>query len=582
MKALIICLFLSYSPISIFCQEFNLDSCDIYYKTYRDRQLLKYLKKDGLIVSERNKAKYFYYLGIACRLMGDHDGYLENLINGFEIAKRGPDSILWKYLDELAISYKRIDGKNNMTSLDFINQSLTLKLKSGAIPDEIAKSYMLKGNLMFSDSAIESHLDSAIYYFKLAKEYNTIKDQDIMLTKNLSLAQLKKSELDSVENNLLRVINFYKEKGYSKQVVSTSIPLAGYYALIGSYSKADNILDSLYQIMRKDNSWKVVKRDLLIQMIYSNREQSKWRQVSILQDSLFVLNQDLNSTRLDDQITKYELENELIQTEFELIEAKAKEYKNRFWLSILLGTTGTLCLILFSLYKYLGLRRRAVEKELEYTRTKAAFETTKAKMQGEQQERESIASVLHDQVASLLTAADMHLKVAQKDQPELRGLKEAGVLIKDINAQVRDLSHQLVSPTLTKFGLEAGLDTLTDRMETAELTMDYYSDLGPGRFESAIETFVFQSCSELMQNVLKHSNADTCKVRLRYDAGWLRLMVSDNGDNSQMAEDAPTGLGLTHIYNRAAALGGSFVFSINESGAESRMEVPAVADSDSK
>jgi len=178
-------------------------------------------------------------------------------------------------------------------------------------------------------------------------------------------------------------------------------------------------------------------------------------------------------------------------------------------------------------------------------------------------------------LASLLTAADMHLKVAQKDEPDLRGLKEAGTLIKDINEQVRDLSHQLVSPTFIKFGLEAGIDTLTKRMETAELHIDYSSYLGPRRYENTIETFVFQSCAELLQNVLKHSTADLCIVSLSYNQGQLSLSVTDNGDNSRIDKNAPTGMGLTHIYNRAAAMNGKFEFSLEDTGAASFLRIPA-------
>lgn len=79
---------------------------------------------------------------------------------------------------------------------------------------------------------------------------------------------------------------------------------------------------------------------------------------------------------------------------------------------------GLFAILGFGVYRFQRLKRESLNQELETTKIQATLDATRAKMEGEQKERQTIASTLHDQVASLLTAADMHLKVARKETPK--------------------------------------------------------------------------------------------------------------------------------------------------------------------
>ena len=115
-------------------------------------------------------------------------------------------------------------------------------------------------------------------------------------------------------------------------------------------------------------------------------------------------------------------------------------------------------------------------------------------------------------------------------------------------------------------------------METEQVKIYFISNMGPLRYISQLETFYYQSCAELIQNVLKHSNADICQVSLNSDGANLRLTVSDNGINDALTPAESTGLGLSHIYKRAEALGGNFSFTLKEDGAVSILTCPTHSD----
>lgn len=264
------------------------------------------------------------------------------------------------------------------------------------------------------------------------------------------------------------------------------------------------------------------------------------------------------------------------QVETELAETSEQLKQRQLYLAIAIVLSFLLALLTIAIYRYQSLKKKAIQQELQTTKIKAAYDATKAKMEGEQKERQVIASVLHDQIASLLTAADMHLKVAKKKSDENGPyLDKTGDIIKDVNHQVRNLSHQLVSPALMKFGLEPALDSLIEQMSTDEgMRISLDSTLGRDRFGDTREIFLYRSCAELLNNSLKHSNGTQVNVNLHRNLNTVTLQVSDNGQTDK--SDTPIsnfGLGLTHIQHRAEALGGHFSFARTASGAQSTIVI---------
>lgn len=183
----------------------------------------------------------------------------------------------------------------------------------------------------------------------------------------------------------------------------------------------------------------------------------------------------------------------------QLLEVKADQLKSKLLITIFGGLASLFAIIGIAVFRFQRLKRKAVDQELETTKIKATLDATRAKMEGEQKERQSIASTLHDQVASLLTAADMHLKVAKKKNEGEASIGKATDILKKVNYQIRDLSHKLVSPTLMKFGLEPAIDTFVNEMQNDNLKIYFDSHIGQRRYESSIENFIFNSCTELIQ-----------------------------------------------------------------------------------
>ena len=554
-------------------QSFDIDSCIYYYKGFQDKKLINYLlkherstRKEDLIDIHLYKSRYY-------RDKGDTDGEYRHLTLGYELVKNKYDSKKCDYLDQWAITFRDDESSSKQKGLEYISSSINLKKKLDLDSNSISKSYIIKGNLYFDAEGIVANIDSAKAQFLQAKEYALTSERIIDCLYSLVSASTQKENLNSKEINEVKdqyneIIAHYQTSGFKKNLVDAKLNLASFCDKQKDTICYNRLMNEAQIVIEKEN-WLDEKIHFIENKIFNAlKSDYNYKQISKWQDSLVSYEKKISSSSLDEQITKFELDNKVAAAEAQL-------YKNRFWQSILLGTTLTMVLVLIGLYKYLVLKRKTIEDELQHTKTLSDLNATKAKMEGEQKERESIASVLHDQVASLLTAADMHLKVAKKKAPNTHGLTQVSSIIKDINQQVRDLSHQLVSPTLMKFGLEAGIETLTHRMAPEQLNLHFSSNLGERRYDTQVETFIFQSCSELIQNVLKHSTATSCEITLTEKEGSLHLFVIDNGNNEHIDHSHATGLGLTHIYKRAAAMGGGFDFHLRDNGAYSTLTIPA-------
>jgi signal transduction histidine kinase len=103
---------------------------------------------------------------------------------------------------------------------------------------------------------------------------------------------------------------------------------------------------------------------------------------------------------------------------------------------------------------------------------------------------------------------------------------------------------------------------------------------------SHVETAVYRTAQEALQNVVKHADAQSVRIRLAKHSGRAVLEVSDDGtgfdtEAQQLASAPdsglfpPTGLGLAGMRERAELLGGTLdITSAPGRGTTVRLAVP--------
>ena len=175
-----------------------------------------------------------------------------------------------------------------------------------------------------------------------------------------------------------------------------------------------------------------------------------------------------------------------------------------------------------------------------------------------QDERERIERNLHDGAQQGLVALQINLaQLAERmngDSPARAEeiVRLVGQVDRTID-EMRSLAHQHHPEVLARHGLAEALRSAAARapLRTSLVTR------GARRFEPDVETTVYFSCLEAVQNAVKHARGAshvTILLDARADDG-LRFEVRDDGAGFPVELQAP-GAGLTNIKERLASVGG--------------------------
>ena len=90
---------------------------------------------------------------------------------------------------------------------------------------------------------------------------------------------------------------------------------------------------------------------------------------------------------------------------------------------------------------------------------------------------------------------------------------------------------------------------------------------------AAVEVAVYRIALEAFTNIVNHAQASACQITIKIEDNSLLLIITDNGKG--LSPNNHSGVGLTSMRERAAALGGEFMIENNRSsGTSVRARLP--------
>jgi signal transduction histidine kinase len=190
-------------------------------------------------------------------------------------------------------------------------------------------------------------------------------------------------------------------------------------------------------------------------------------------------------------------------------------------------------------------------------------------------ERLRIERDLHDGAQQRLVALRIRLELFREvivDEPA-RGARLFRELESDLDEaleDVRSLAHGIYPALLADQGLEEALRSVARRTPLVT-TVD---TRGIGRYSMEVESAVYFSCLEALQNAAKHAAGATSVSISVVEDGTLRFVVRDDG--AGFAEGtAREGTGFTNMRDRLAAVGGELkIRSVPDEGTEVEGVIP--------
>lgn len=197
-----------------------------------------------------------------------------------------------------------------------------------------------------------------------------------------------------------------------------------------------------------------------------------------------------------------------------------------------------------------------------------------ASIRFQEEERQRIAADLHDDAGPLLATARLYLNenlVNQEKAQQLQSIFSAKQILDDAILLIRNISHSLMPPTLKNFGLESASTDLFQKINgsgslNASARFHDYRE----RLKVEQELLIFRIIQELINNVIKHSNAGFIHLTQNATPTHLYIRLHHDGKGIVQAEfdklnQVSQGLGLKNIASRIKVLNGRIFFELDNS-----------------
>jgi PAS domain S-box-containing protein len=181
--------------------------------------------------------------------------------------------------------------------------------------------------------------------------------------------------------------------------------------------------------------------------------------------------------------------------------------------------------------------------------------------QAQEMERTQIGMELHDNVMQQLVGTALNLKFLMNslphNQPGHSLLQKCLDYLQQAVGDVRQLSHRLAPAIDEETGIEAKITDLVGRMNVkGKLQVDIAIGEGYEQSKPEVQLVLYRIIQEQFSNIVKYAQASHVEIRVRKDAGYLIITISDDGVGYDLSKKT-SGIGLHNIRRRVQVLGGS-------------------------
>ena len=211
-------------------------------------------------------------------------------------------------------------------------------------------------------------------------------------------------------------------------------------------------------------------------------------------------------------------------------------------------------------------RKKIIKTELEKANLKISHqkEVIQSTLIAQEEERKRIAQDMHDAISSKLNVVSLNANFLTENGITSKDANKFGESILNVTTTIlessRRIAHDLLPPTLDKFGLQPAVEELCEEAGTStsfkiQGTFNYRENF----LDKDEELHLFRIAQELLSNTIKYASASVIEISLVGDEEVVRFNYKDNGNGFDLSEARKAkGLGINGIENRASILNASF------------------------
>jgi len=221
--------------------------------------------------------------------------------------------------------------------------------------------------------------------------------------------------------------------------------------------------------------------------------------------------------------------------------------------------------ILAKSLKHMGLRLNENMENLK----KVEREMLTVSIETEEKERKRMAEDLHDSLGPLLSTIKLYINALNEtsisDEKRQFLIQNTERIITEAITSAKNIAHNLLPNLLSDYGLDKAIRSYCNQIkEATSIKLNYSSHDYPSNNNRKVETMLFRIIKELLNNTIKHAEANQVDISMYFDKQFLRVDYSDNGKGFEMDKifisknDAQRGL--INIFNRVNYINGKINF----------------------
>lgn len=231
------------------------------------------------------------------------------------------------------------------------------------------------------------------------------------------------------------------------------------------------------------------------------------------------------------------------------------------YLLIVVGTIAMSVMAMFIVLFISFYQRNQLRQKLENQKKEEEYQKQllEASLQAQETERRRIAGDLHDDIGALLSATRLSLTQINRVAEPAESVQQTKEILDEAIHNVRRISKELSPSTLENFGLVLALQEFTDKLRRSSgKDIIFVAEGKEQRCDSKIELMLYRVVQELVNNSLKHAEAQVIRVMLRQSASQIELEVADDGVgfDIEAMQRPDVGIGLKNINSRLSIVGG--------------------------
>lgn len=555
----------------------NYDSTKYYFEI---AEKIMQQQKDTL-----NLVNLYNSYSILYNFQSNYSTAVQYLMKGADMLKNADNSTFRKLLSQIYANLGinlvaenqlelGIDYQKKALALFSLNEHPSATRYKAIIYTQIADAYIKSGKFaesrLYLDSAFaiytyyknpdleNSTLNTEATYFNLTG--NPQKALDVYL-KALTLndsTRVEKTRAETLGNIAVQYLQLHDEVSASKFALQASE--------LGTKLKLLKVVAKAYGVLKKTAA-------------HSGDFQNAFRYAELYKQY------DDSATNIETQKTvlalegKYQLKKKEGEIASLTLSNREQELKvaNRNRLLLIGGTSAAALLVLTGM-RYRNIKQKQVlaqrvqqlqNEQIKFLERQQQVISLQSMINGQETERTRIAKDLHDGLGGLFSTVKMYFSTLQHEQESLKNntlFRKSYELIDTASVEVRRIAHNMMPEVLIKLGLVSALQDLCSNISAGKLMQVKLQAYGMDkRLIISTEIMLYRIVQELLNNIIKHSQASEAIVQFNRANSQLTVTVEDNGRGfNPEAADRDNHAGLETIKSRVSYLNGTITIESQE------------------